>query len=64
MKNKHKNLMNINSWSSLTTFNQMIIDGDLSTKGAIDKWFKELVDNKDYNRAIHDDVLEYSYSLL
>lgn len=50
--------------SSLTVFNNMIIGGDMKSIGVINKWFDILVDKKDYNRAIRDDVLEYSYSLI
>lgn len=64
MKNKHKQLMERNFWSSLTAFNNMIIDGDITTRGQINKWFKDLVVKGDYSGSAHDELLEYSYSLL
>lgn len=65
MKIKHKNLMKKNEgWTSLTAFNNMIIDGDMKSIESINKWFDVLVDKKDYNRAIRDNVLEYSYGLI
>lgn len=65
MKNKfNRHSRNNPAWTSLTTFNNMILLGEIKDKSDINKWFDQLVDKKDYPRSLRDSILEYSYSLL
>lgn len=64
MNNKHKNLMKKQDISSLIAFNNMILDGSLSSKSEINKWFDKLVDKKDLTRGLRDSVLEHCYSIV
>lgn len=56
--------MEKNSHASLTSFNDMIIAGDINSKAEINKWFDQLVVKGDYHKSLRDDVLEYCYNLL